>query len=135
MKKVKLAFWIIILVLFGLLIWQNQPYFLSKHSLALNLYFTNGRTIPVFNLIILVAFFCFGLLIAYTSSLLERYRAGKTIKELRANALSLQDTIIGMKNDIAELKSAPRGTHEPQSIEESATAPPAVEEAETTPQS
>ena len=46
MKKVKLAFWIVILVLFGLLIYQNQPYFLSKHSLSLNIYFSAGRTVP-----------------------------------------------------------------------------------------
>jgi Ni/Fe-hydrogenase subunit HybB-like protein len=110
MKKVKLAFWIIILILFGLLIYQNQPYFLTEHSLELDLYFTAGRTVPVFNLIIVVAFFGFGLLIAYTSSLFERFKANKTIKELRGNEHTLQTTIDQMRTDVETLKaSAPTG--------------------------
>lgn len=105
MKKVKLAFWVIILALFGLLIYQNQTFFLTKHSLEIDLYFTAGRTIPVYNLVIVVAFFGFGLLIAYTSSLFERFRANKTIKELRGNVRSLQGTIDQMRQDVEALKA------------------------------
>lgn len=105
MKKVKIAFWVIILALFGLLIYQNQPFFLTKHSLELNLYFTAGRTVPVYNLVIIVAFFGFGLLIAYTSSLFDRFRANKTIKELRANVRSLQGNLEQVKKDVEILKT------------------------------
>lgn len=105
MKKVKLAFWIIILALFGVLIYQNQPYFLTKHSLGLNLYIFNRETVPVYNLVIIVALFAFGLLIAYTSSLIERFRANKTIKELRAKVKSQQGTLDQVKQDVEILKT------------------------------
>jgi hypothetical protein len=105
MKKVKLAFWIIILALFGVLIYQNQPYFLTKHSLELNLYIFNRETVPVYNLVIIVAFFAFGLLIAYTSSLIDRFRANKTIKELRAKVRTQQGTLDQVKQDVEILKT------------------------------
>lgn len=104
MKKVKLAFWFIILVLFALIAYQNQEYFLAKHSIGINLYFTEGITPEVYNLIIVVVFFGAGLLVAYISSLFERFKANKTIKELRITVKSLQDNMTGMKKDVDSLK-------------------------------
>lgn len=105
MKKVKFAFWIIMLALFGLLIYQNHPYFIDKHALELNLYFTDERIFQVRNVVMLVVFFTFGLLMAYTSSLIDRFRANKTIKELRAKIRSLQDNLDQVKKDVEVLKT------------------------------
>jgi Ni/Fe-hydrogenase subunit HybB-like protein len=133
MKKVKFAFWLIILALFGLLVYQNQSYFLTKHSLEINLYFTSGRTLPFHNLVIIVAFFGFGLLIAYTSSLFERFRANKTIKKLRADAQSLQGTIDQMRADVEALKAHPLSDTNAGALEEPADTS-SQSEAEETPQ-
>lgn len=105
MKKVKLAFWFIILVLFALIVYQNHAYFLAKHSIGINLYFTEGITPDVYNLIIVVVFFGAGLLVAYISSLFERFRANKIIKELRSTVKSLQDSVSGTEADADSLNN------------------------------
>lgn len=105
MRKVKFAFWIIILALFSVLVFQNLEYFITENSLILNLYFYNRETVPVYNLVIIVAFFAFGLLISYTSSLLDRFRANRTIKELRAKVKSLQGALDQVKKDVEILKT------------------------------
>lgn len=106
MKKVKLAFWFIILVLFALIVYQNQEYFLAKHSIGINLYFTKGVTPDVYNLIIVVVFFGAGLLVAYISSLFERFKANKTIKELRGTVQSLQGNVSETKKDADSLNTS-----------------------------
>lgn len=105
MKKVKITFWILVIIFLGLLVWQNQDYFFAKHSLGINLYFTSRVTPDVYNLVIIAVFFASGLLIAYLSSLFERFRAKKTIKELRNANNSNQETIGQMRREVDALKT------------------------------
>ena len=104
MKKAKIAFWIILIGLLGLIVYQNQGYFLTKHSLDINLWFTRRVVPPVQNVMIIVAFFLFGLLIALIHNLFERYRTNKTIKELRNTIKTNQATISQMRQEIDALK-------------------------------
>jgi hypothetical protein len=104
MKKVKLTFWIMIIGLLALLVFQNQPYFFTKHSLSLNLYFTARYTPDVPNLLIIAVFFAAGLLIAYLSSLFERFKANKALKDLRATNKSYQETVEQMRREVDALK-------------------------------
>lgn len=106
MKKVKLIFWILVVIFLGLLIWQNQAYFFTKYSLGLNLYFSNRVTPEVYNLVFIAIFFASGLLLAYISSLFERFKANKTIKELRSVNKTHQDTIDQMRREVDALKTS-----------------------------
>jgi NADH:ubiquinone oxidoreductase subunit 5 (subunit L)/multisubunit Na+/H+ antiporter MnhA subunit len=106
MRKLKIAFWIILIGLLGLIVYQNQGYFLTKHSLDINLWFTRRFIPPVQNLVIIAAFFVFGLLIAMIQNLFERYRMNKTIKELRNTIHTSQTTISQMRQEIDAMKPA-----------------------------
>lgn len=106
MKKVKLIFWILVIIFLGLLIWQNQGYFFTKYSLGLNLYFSNRVTPDVYNLVFIAIFFGSGLLLAYISSLFDRFKANKTIKELRSVNKTHQETIDQMRREVDALKTS-----------------------------
>ena len=106
MKKVKLIFWILVVIFLGLLIYQNQSYFFAKYSLGLNLYFSNRVTPEAYNLIFIAIFFASGLLLAYISSLFERFKANKTIKELRSVNKTHQETIDQMRREVDALKTS-----------------------------
>jgi len=82
MKKVKLAFWLILLGLLGLVGWQNRPFFLEKQGLGID-YFFGSIYVPELQIALyFLIFFLAGLLISYFSSLSERFMTGRTIRKL-----------------------------------------------------
>ena len=82
MKKVKLAFWLILLGLLGVVGWQNRPFLLDKQGIEID-YFFNSIHIPELQIALyFLIFFLVGLLISYFSSLSERFVARKTIRKL-----------------------------------------------------
>ena len=104
MKKFKYVLWAIFFALIGLLVFQNKPFFLTKYSLGINLGFYENVTPEVYNLIIIAAFFFCGMLIAYGTSLIERYRAKKTIKLLQSTIDASSQTIAELKKEVDALK-------------------------------
>ena len=106
MKKVKIGFWIIIAGFFGLLVYQNQDFFLSKHSLGINLLFTEGRSKEILNAILFAVFFLSGWLIAYFFGLFDRFKANRTIKGLEQTIKSHHDIIAQMKQEVEGLKTS-----------------------------
>jgi len=115
MKKVKVAFWILIAGFFGLLIYQNQEFFLSKHSLGINLIFTEGRSKEILNAVLFAIFFVAGWLIAYFFGLFDRFKASRTIKGLEQTIKSHHDTVAQMKKEVEALK--PSGTVQTMAME------------------
>ena len=105
MKKAKAIVWIIIVGLFALAVYQNQDFFLSRHSLGMNLLIADYRSVNLPNLVLFIAFFLLGWLIAYVSGLSERYRSRRAIKSLRKTIADQQNAIDSLKTDIASLKS------------------------------
>jgi uncharacterized membrane protein YciS (DUF1049 family) len=105
MNKVKLVLWIVIIGLFGLVIYQNQDFFLSRHSLGLNFYVAAYRTVELPNAVLFAAFFLIGWLVAYIFSLTERYRSSRTIKNLRQKITIQQSAIDALKSDVEALKT------------------------------
>ncbi len=82
MKKVKLAFWLILLGLLGVVGWQNRPFFLDKQGIGID-YFFGSIHIPELQIALyFLIFFLAGLLIAYFSSLSEQFMARRTIRQL-----------------------------------------------------
>jgi predicted membrane protein len=109
MKKVKIAFWVIVFGFLGLIIFQNQDFFLAKQSLSVNLYFTSYTSPEVENALFFLVFFFAGLLITYIFSLFSQYKAGKTIKALNATIKSNGEELSKLQSEVAALKqpSAP----------------------------
>jgi hypothetical protein len=104
MKKVKIAFWIVVFGLVGLIVGQNWEFFKTPNSLLINLYFIKYETPHLANAVFFVAFFFIGLLITYFFSLFKHFKDGKTIKTLRAKEASLVDAVASLEKQLAALK-------------------------------
>ncbi len=100
MKKVKIAFWIVVFGFVGLVIAQNWEFFRAENSLLINLFFVKYETPLLANAIFFVAFFFIGLLITYFFSLFKHYKDAKLIKALKAKESSLIDTISAMEKQL-----------------------------------
>ena len=113
MRKLKYGLWAIFIALIGLLVYQNQEFFLTKYSLGLDIAVYTNRTPEIFNIVIIAAFFFCGMLIMYSASLFERYKARKTIKMLQSTLDASSDTIAVLKKEVDALKVG--WEHEPGS--------------------
>lgn len=83
MKNLKMVLSVLIIILIGLVIYQNKDFFLQKPDLSLNLFFINWENNgKLNNAIIFAGCFLLGILISYFFSLSGRFRANKTIKNL-----------------------------------------------------
>jgi uncharacterized integral membrane protein len=98
MKKATLLLWVIIFGFIALFIFQNQDFFLAKKAFNLNLGVKQYQIPELNNAILVLVFFCTGLIIAYLFSFSARFKAKRTIKRLNL-------TIASHINGMAELKS------------------------------
>ena len=104
MKNVKIAFWVILFALIGLVLYQNREFYMSQHSLGIDLMFYKYQTPEVPNAILFLGFFFVGLLIAYFFSLLERFNSRKTIKNLSENLRASEKMLDTLKAENEGLK-------------------------------
>ena len=105
MKKAKIAFWLIIIGFIALLAYQNWDFFMSQHSLKLDLFVTEEFTTSELpNAILFLLFFFVGLLISYSITLFERFKSKKTIKKLNIAMEKSQKQLDELKSEISLLK-------------------------------
>ena len=105
MKHSKMVLWAIIIIFIGIVIFQNQDFFLAKQNLRLNLGIVDVYESPQMPVaVILLLFFIGGLIIAYLFGLPERFRARKMIKNLNAANSSLESEVANLKRDAAALR-------------------------------
>jgi len=105
MKKVKGVLWVIIIGIFGLVVFQNQSFFLSRQSLGIDFYFFAYQTTELPTAVLFAAFFFIGWLLAYLFCLADRYRSNRTIKTLRQTISGHKAAVDALKNDIDALKT------------------------------
>ena len=120
MKKLKVVFWVIVLGFLALIIFQNQDFFMTKHSLVINLYFSKYFTPELHNAVLFLAFFFAGLLIAYFFSLFPQFKANKTIKNQNATISTQEQQLNHLKMEVEALKNAATATHADEPVEVSA---------------
>ena len=101
MKKVKIAFWIVVFGFIGLIIFQNKDFFMSESRLMLNLGFFYYETPFLANAVFFVAFFMVGILISYFLSLFKHFKDAKTIKTAKAKEASLVETIASLEKQLS----------------------------------
>lgn len=101
MKKVKIAFWIVVFGFIGLVIFQNKDFFMAKRSLMIDLGFFHYETPFLASAIFFVAFFLVGILISYFFSLFKHFKDAKTIKTLKAKESSLVETISSLEKQVS----------------------------------
>ena len=106
MKKVKIAFWLVLIAFLVLVGYQNQAFFMQKHSFDLNLWVTAPYQTPeIYNAVLFGVCFAAGLLLAYLGGLFERYKSGKTIKQLTAALNEHKTQTAQLQTEIEALKS------------------------------
>ena len=118
MKNVKIAFWVILFAFIGLVLYQNREFYMSQHSLGIDLFvFDAYRTPEVPNAILFLGFFFAGLIIAYFFSLLERFNSRKTIKSLTESLRVSEKMLDALKAENEGLKGT--GEDKPPAPEDS----------------
>lgn len=110
MKKVKIAFWIIVFGFVGLVIFQNRGFFMSPNSLMVDLGFFRYETPMLANAVFFVAFFLVGVLISYFFGLFRNFKDAKTIKTLKAKETSLVETVASLEKQLATAPTTPTPT-------------------------
>ena len=106
MKKVKIIFWVIVIVFVGIVIFQNQDFFLDKQSLKINLWLVADYQTPETpNAVFFIACLLLGLIIAYISGLFERFKFKRTIKMLNKSIDSQMQTISELNNKIESFQN------------------------------
>ena len=105
MKKMKIAFWLLIFAVLALIIYQNIGFFRAPLSLKVNLGFTEYAT-PEFQIwVFFIALFFLGILLTYLFSLPAKFRAGKNMRALNAQIASQRDELDTLKKDVLAMRS------------------------------
>jgi len=104
MKKATLILWVIIFGFIALFIFQNKDFFLAKNAHTLNLGIKEYAIPELYNAILVLAFFCSGLLIAFLFSFSARFKAKRTIKKLNTTIASHMNEMDALKGQVNTLK-------------------------------
>lgn len=106
MRKIKYLFWIIIIAVLVLFVYQNSEYFMDEHSISINLYFFEGETAALPNLVYFVAVFLIGFLVSFIMSFSYGYKKRKTIKQLNQKIDSDKKLIDELESRLAAVEGS-----------------------------
>lgn len=105
MKKFKYIIWALVLVLLGIVGYQNQEFFLYRNRISLNLGVIAPYTSPeIYNAVLFLGCFVVGFLVAYFSSLFDRFRSNKNIRQLNATIEAQKQQIDSLTSELAQTK-------------------------------
>lgn len=133
MKKVKWIFWLLVIVFVGLVIYQNQTYFMNQQQLGIDVGFEQYQT-PVFaNGILILGCFLIGFLLAYVVGLSERFKSGRAIRKLNETINDHLEQIAMLKREVDSIRAASVQTPEPVAAIEEESPPTAAVIEDVTP--
>ncbi len=118
MKNFKIGFWAVIFGLMGIVIFQNQDFFMVKQSLSIDLIFKRYETPELLRAIIFGVIFLTGFIISYIFTLIDRLRFRKVVKSLGAEIDSQNENITLLINELESLKSGSSGNNKENEEEE-----------------
>jgi hypothetical protein len=115
MSKFKIAVWIIVLGLMGIILFQNDTIiytqndaiYLATHALRIDLYFVTYQSPKLPVAVYFLATLLIGLLIAHLSGLSERFKARKIIRSLTSTLDAQKEELSSLQREIEALKSRP----------------------------
>ncbi len=118
MKNFKIGFWAVIFGLIGIVIFQNQDFFMVKQSLTIDLIFKKYETPEFFIAILFAAIFLTGFIISYIFTLIDRLKFRKAVKSLGAEIDSQNENITLLINELESLKGGSSGNNKENEEEE-----------------
>ena len=111
MRNFKIGFWAVIFGLIGIVIFQNQDFFMVKQSLSIDFIFTKYETPESLRAILFVAIFFTGFIISYIFTLIDRLRFSKAVKSFGATIDSQNKNISSLINELETLKEGSSGNN------------------------
>ena len=106
MKKIKIAFLVIILIIIIISVCENEVFFIAKNRLGLNLPFLNALYLPELpNTFFFLTIFLIGFLIAYLFSLSKRLKFRQTIRNLNESTNFRLQEISALKEELESLRT------------------------------
>ncbi|MDY6822472.1 MAG: LapA family protein [Thermodesulfobacteriota bacterium] len=114
MKKIKIGFWLIVIGLIALVIYQNRDFIFIQHHFGVDLLFVSYQTPEWPNIVILLGFMVVGFLAAYIPGLTHRFRSNKTVKELNRRLKTYSDKINALERELNTLKKPAPPEPEPE---------------------
>jgi len=118
MRKFKIGFWAVIFGLMGIVVFQNQDFFMAKQSLGIDLIFRNYETPELHRAILFAGIFLAGFVISYIFTLIDRLRFRKVVKSLGAEIDSQNENITLLINELESLKGGSSGNNKENEEEE-----------------
>ncbi len=109
MQKIKYLFWLVIVAVLAIFIYQNNEYFMAEHSIGIDLYFFAGKSGELPNIVYFLAVFVIGFLISLLLSFSHGYKKRKTIKELNEKINADKQRIDEMESRLAAVEGAGSG--------------------------
>jgi hypothetical protein len=105
MKKAKIGFWLLILAFLALFGWQNKAFFIQKNVFYLDLWVKGPyESREIYNAIFFAACFFTGAILAFLMGLPERFRHGKTVKQLNSQLDKAQKELSEARGEIETLR-------------------------------
>ena len=118
MRKFKIGFWAVIFGLMGIVIFQNQDFFMAKQSLRIDLIFRNYETPELLRAILFAGIFLTGFVISYIFTLIDRFRFRKVVKSFGAEIDSQNENIALLIKELESLKGGSSGNNKENEEEE-----------------
>jgi uncharacterized membrane protein len=104
MRNFKIGFWAIIFGLVGIVIFQNQDFFMAKQSLSIDLILRNYKTPDLHIAVLFGGIFFIGFIISYIFTLIDRLRFRRVVKSLGATIDSQNENITSLINELETQK-------------------------------
>ena len=104
MRNFKIGFWAVIFGLIGIVIFQNQDFFMVKQSLSIDFIFTKYETPELPIAVLFVTIFFTGFILSYIFTLFDRLRFRKVVTSLGNTIDSQNKNITSLINELETLK-------------------------------
>jgi uncharacterized integral membrane protein len=115
MKKVKFAFWLLIVALVAVLVVQNKEFFTQESRLGIDLPYFEKYEFPVLHLgFYFLLVFLIGFLFSYFLSLSNRFQSRRSIRQLNDQVAVKDRKIAELQSTIAVLEARAKPDPEPE---------------------
>jgi len=101
MQKIKIIFWLIILGLVGIFVYQNYDFLFRNEEIKINIIYGNPYKLSLPVAIYFLAFFVVGFLIAYFLSLSQKFHSRKAIRQLNETIKASHKKIMELEEKLA----------------------------------
>ncbi|MBA2881751.1 putative integral membrane protein [Desulfosalsimonas propionicica] len=127
MKKLKYAFWLLIVVLAAVVVFQNKGFFIVERSFKLNLYFFKYASPELPTALYYFAVFLIGFLLCYFLSLSAKFKTRKTVRQLHEQAAAKDKKIAELESELAaaQAQTVPAEPVSQQDVSDPPETPPA----------